>query len=88
MNPPPDVVVSGTLAADAELSRLRATEARTVLLEKALNNIANPISYLREEAERKGNKLNGNVAAQLSNDATWLKEIARAALKATEKEGG
>ena len=48
-------------------------------LVEVLNKISNPIFYLRKEAESFGGTLNG-FAVQLSNDANYLKGIARTAL--------
>jgi len=47
---------------------------------EALEKIASPLSYLQKEAEANGSSLNGIVALQLCNDASWLKEMASKAL--------
>jgi hypothetical protein len=67
-------------AADA----LEAQQAEIERLRGALNDIANPVVKLREEAERCGATLNGVVALSISNDAGHLKGIARAALEDTQ----
>jgi hypothetical protein len=61
---------------------------RTVAeLFEALENIAQPIKYMQKKAEREGCRLNG-MAVHLSQDAEYLKDIARAAIaKATGGEG-
>ena len=46
----------------------------------ALKRIANPIDSIKKE----GLKLNGNVAIQLADDANYLKDIAKKALKCLE----
>lgn len=50
-------------------------------LKLALQKIADPIQYLREEADKTGATLNGDYAVRIANDALWLKDIARQALK-------
>ena len=50
----------------------------------ALDEIANPIKYMRQEAEAKGARLDGGIAIQLSGSANYLQGIARAALAAIE----
>jgi len=47
---------------------------------EALDRISRPLHYLEMEAEAEGASLNGAVAIQLCNDASWLKEIASKAL--------
>jgi hypothetical protein len=51
-------------------------------LVEALENIANPLSYLRRKAEKDGGKLNGH-AIHIANDPEFLKSIARKALIAS-----
>jgi len=53
---------------------------------EALQNIANPVSYLRREAEKDGCVLNGH-AIHTSNDPEFLKGIARAAIAAAQEQG-
>ena len=50
----------------------------------ALKRIANPIDSIKKEGLKEGLKLNGNVAIQLADDANYLKEIAKEALKCLE----
>ena len=53
----------------------------------ALENIAEPIKYMKKRAEREGCRLNG-MAMHLSQDAEYLKDIARSAIsKVTGGEG-
>src|ERR1035441_1962054 len=47
---------------------------------QALEEIAEPIPFMRKRAEAEGGKLNGQMAVILSDDANFLKSIARAAL--------
>lgn len=49
-------------------------------LREALNEIANPIRYMRKTAEKEGSKLNSLMALELSNDPHYLKDIALKAL--------
>ena len=51
---------------------------------QALQKIANPISFMREEAEKNGYKLDGVMAIKLSEDHNYLKEIARQAIEKVE----
>lgn len=64
---------------------LEAMEIYANEYKKALEKIANPLKYLQDEAERDGCKLNGVMAAQLCNDANWLKSIATKALNTLNK---
>ena len=61
----------------------RLKEQNKVILE-ALAHIANPIKALQDMAEKSGGKLDGNMAVTLHNDASYLKEIAREAIKRAE----
>jgi len=47
---------------------------------EALQNIKNPIDYLRAEAEKEGNVLNGHAAVSIANSSQFLKDIAERAL--------
>ena len=47
---------------------------------EALEKIANPIKYLREDAEKQGAVLNGVAAIALAKDGDWLSEIAKKAI--------
>lgn len=51
--------------------------------EKALEDILDPLSYLRRRAEAEGNKLSGSAYA-ISNDIGCLKSIAREALQSSQ----
>lgn len=50
------------------------------ILREAIENIANPIEYLRKEAEKEGGKLDGMYAVYMAKDGNWLQEMARKAL--------
>lgn len=50
-------------------------------LQEALREIAEPVPFMRKRAEAQGGKLNGHMAVILSDDANFLKAIAREALK-------
>ncbi len=56
-------------------------QKETERLREALEQIAFPIKHLQQEAEREGAKLDGAMAIALSNDANWLKNIAKKALE-------
>ena len=53
-------------------------------LYEALKRIANPIDSIKKEGLKEGLELNGNVAIQLADDANYLKEIAKKALRCLE----
>lgn len=55
------------------------------IMQEALYKIANTISYLQEEAEKEGNKLDGMAAISLANDSNWLRSIAQKALTQVEE---
>lgn len=65
-----------------ESYRTQSTEVKTQgpeeLLE-ALQKIQNPVAYLQNSL-KEGERLDGVMAVALSNDANWLKEIARKAI--------
>ena len=48
---------------------------------EALENIANPINYLQEEAKKEGASLNGYMAGQLIEDASFYTDVAEKALR-------
>jgi hypothetical protein len=50
-------------------------------LREALDKIRNPIKHFQATAEAQGAQFNGQMANQLSNSASYLKEIAEQALK-------
>jgi hypothetical protein len=58
---------------------------RIAHLTRALESIANPIAYLRAEAESQGARLNG-CAYQLANDPHFLKKLAKDALTPQGKQ--
>lgn len=62
-----------------------ALQAKCERYEKALNNIAKPISYLQRQAEAECARLDGHYAYQLANSAPYLQGIANEALSG---EGG
>jgi hypothetical protein len=57
-----------------------ALAVRVAELEGALRAIADPISYMRSRL-KKGEQLDGMWAVKLSEDAAFLKDIARKALE-------
>jgi hypothetical protein len=66
-----------------DLARFEATTRATqpeAALREALEAIADPLTYLRKQAEAEGNQLSG-MAYSIANDPEFLKGIARAALK-------
>jgi len=78
-----DVLHSWAADAQKEIDRLRAELAECIV---ALEKIANPISAMKR-ALPVGATLNGAMATTLSNDPSYLKEIAKAALAARKGEG-
>jgi hypothetical protein len=58
--------------------------ADTNVMRQALENIANPLAYLRREAEAKGHRLS-EMAYQIANDPEFIKSIARDALAQPEQ---
>jgi len=48
---------------------------------EALENIASPIAYLQAEAKKNGATLDGSKAIELSNDPSFLKQIAEKAMR-------
>lgn len=48
----------------------------------ALEEIADPIGHMQQRAKEEGRKIDGHMAIVLSNDAEYLKGIARNALSA------
>ncbi|WP_085908323.1 hypothetical protein [Kiloniella majae] len=60
-------------------------QARNKELEGALDAIAHPIKYIQAEARRQGCTINGQGALGLSNDASYLKSIAKQALAGAEE---
>ena len=52
-----------------------------VKFRSALEEIAEPIKFMRQRAEAEGGKLNGSMAVALSEDHQFLKSIARTVLK-------
>ena len=55
---------------------------RIDFLERQLEKIAEPIAGMENEAERRGCKLDGRMAVELSKDPTYYQQIAKAALRA------
>lgn len=53
-------------------------------LREALQTIAFPVKHFQQEAEKAGATLDGEMVMALSNDAGWMKDVARKALE----EGG
>ncbi|MDZ4726181.1 MAG: hypothetical protein SH817_08485 [Leptospira sp.] len=80
---------------DGELclySDLEATKRELEELQVALQNIAHPINYLQNLADKEGHKLSGEKAIKLSQDPNWLTGLAKNAIEASrqrakEKQG-
>ena len=60
--------------------------SRNTLLEKVVEEIADPIRSMKQEAEYKGMKLDGAAAVALSNDVQYLKSIATKALQQLQSD--
>lgn len=69
-----------TLLIGAIERQKRSQLAEIERLREALIEIAEPVSFMRKRAEADGHKLNGRMAVSLSDDANFLKSIAREAL--------
>lgn len=82
---PPEVQESRMLKRVGYIAALTSEREKTKQLIDALEKIANPIKYIRQEAEKEGGALNGVMAIQISNDANYLKGIAQAALTNYQK---
>jgi hypothetical protein len=50
-------------------------------LREALQTIAFPVKHFQQEAEKAGATLDGEMVMALSNDAGWMKDVARKALE-------
>lgn len=74
----PRPLYTAPVASDAEL---RAENER---YKHALETIENPIKHFQKNAEAEGCTLNGGMTYALSNDADYLKGVARAALNPSE----
>ena len=57
-------------------------------LREALEDIADPISRLRDAAELAGMEFDGMMAVRMADDAGYLQNIARAALAAGKEDEG
>lgn len=64
---------------DYYAQRIVERDARIAELEQALDEIANPVKYMRMRLED-GEQLSGMAAMQLGQSASYLRDIARAAL--------
>ena len=73
----PETVV--TMLADA-YELCGTLVVRLEAAQQALEEISNPIPFMRKRAEQEGGKLNGQMAVALSDDANFLKSIAREAI--------
>lgn len=62
-----------------ELAEIMADEIER--LREVLQQIVDPIKFIRTKAEQAGLKINGMMASMLSNDANYLKELAEKGLK-------
>lgn len=87
-----DILTEYTSALRAEITRLRAENAgmraENAGMRDALEEVAEPIAAIQKRAKEVGAIVDGGTAVYLSNDAGYLKGIARAALsKASQAEG-
>lgn len=87
------IEVEDAIAALVKAERERATPAPVraegeARLREALEEIKNPIAAMKRRAEAAGGQLARNMAFMLANDPNYLKEIARAALKAEDSLHG
>lgn len=76
----PDMVAWREFVKEACWQTWTARAARERELREALEEIAEPVPFMRKRAEAEGSKLNGQMAVALSDDSQFLKSIARAAL--------
>jgi len=60
---------------------------KELLLLEALQDIAEPMKKIQEEAKASGCKVNGLIANDLCNDANWLRDKARRAIREYEIRG-
>ena len=63
----------------SELKKLQDNEKLELAI-SALEKIAFPLDYLKNEADKDGTKLDGISAIYLCNDANWLRDLAKKAL--------
>lgn len=68
-----------------ESQTLRDLERENAELRQALKHIAYPLKAMQEDADRKGFQIDGRMAVQVSEDANYLREVAKKAL--SQKEG-
>lgn len=66
--------------ANENANKAHNLEQQVKTLAEALKNIDDPISYLRKKAEQEGAQMNGVAALALSQNAEFLKGIAKEAL--------
>jgi hypothetical protein len=66
--------------------KCREAADRIETLEFALRHIADPIVGMQRWADGEGRVLHGSIAVSLSNDADYLKQVARVALKEDSHE--
>ena len=63
-----------------KIKKEKIMNVKYFIMKEALEEIANPISFMRKRAESQGGELNGYWANQLVNDPHFLKSIAIEAL--------
>lgn len=61
-------------------------ERRIAIMRDALNNIAEPISWLQYHAEKQKMEFDGDWAYRLSQSPGYFREIAKRALKEADSE--
>ena len=71
---------------DKRDEQIKQLQAQLELCREALDEIANPISYMRKEAEEQGCQLDGGIAIMLGENASYLKGIAIKALSSIPTE--
>lgn len=87
----PDFVVGGTDLLKKELSKLFSlsivSKQRELLAISCLNNIIQPIDYLKQLAELDGGKLDGSFAVHLTKQGMFYQELAKKAIKEIDNCG-
>ena len=56
-------------------------KSKLAIAKEALEEIADPISFMQKRAEAEGSQIDGRMAIALSGDPNFLKAIARNTLK-------
>lgn len=80
-NPFPSEITFESVVDFVEWYDRQNPQAEVLRLRVALDEIASPIPFMHKRAEAEGGKLDGRMAVELSDDANFLKAIAREALR-------